>query len=64
LSVTDTGTDTWKTATVSVKDSNFANRENGASDFRISSDSPVTIHSVRTGTSGPGVLPVDLCPAS
>jgi hypothetical protein len=63
LSVTGTGSDTWKTATVTVKDSHFANRENGASDFRIASASPVTVHSVRTETSGPGVLPVDLCPA-
>lgn len=64
LSVTNTGSYTWKSATVTVKDSNFANRENGASDFRIASDAPVTIHSVRTETSGPDVLPVDLCPAS
>lgn len=64
LSVTNTGTDTWKTATATVKDSYFANRENGSSDFRIAGASPVTIHGVRTETSGPGVLPVDLCPAS
>ncbi|WP_051951562.1 GH92 family glycosyl hydrolase [Actinacidiphila yeochonensis] len=63
LSVTNTNTDTWKTATVTVPDSYFANRENGSSDFRIASGSPVTVHSVRTETSGPGVLPMNLCPA-
>jgi predicted alpha-1,2-mannosidase len=63
LGVTNQGTDTWKTATVTVQDSGLANRENGHSDFRIASGSPVTIHSVRTAISGPGVLPIDLCPA-
>ncbi|GIH15832.1 GH92 family glycosyl hydrolase [Rugosimonospora africana] len=60
--VTNTGTDTWKTATVTVANSEFANRENGASDFRIASGSPVIIHSVRLDVSGPAVLPVDLWP--
>ncbi|HEY2673008.1 MAG TPA: GH92 family glycosyl hydrolase [Rugosimonospora sp.] len=62
LHVTETGTGTWKTATVTVPDSQFANHENGASDFRIASGSPVIIHSVQLQVSGPGVLPIDLWP--
>jgi predicted alpha-1,2-mannosidase len=64
LSVTNQNTGTWKTATVTVPDAGFAERENGSTDFRIGSSAPVTIHSVQTTISGPDVLPVDLCTGS
>jgi hypothetical protein len=61
LTVTNQNTDTWKTVTATVNDARFAERENNASDFRIASPQPVTIHSVQTQVTGAGVLPMDLC---
>jgi hypothetical protein len=61
LTVTNQGTNTWQTATVTVNDARFAQRENEQTDFRIASASPVTIHSVMTTVSGPGVLAMNLC---
>jgi hypothetical protein len=61
LHVQNQGTNTWLTATVTVTDAKFAERQNERTDFRIASGSPVTIHSVRTEITGPGVLPMDLC---
>ena len=51
-SVTETGSDTWKTATFSVSNARFADRENGGNDFRIASNLPVTIHSVSVQVTG------------
>jgi predicted alpha-1,2-mannosidase len=64
LAVTNQGTNTWKTATVTVDNAGFAQRQNARSDFRIASAGPVTIHSVQTTVSGPGVLSMDLCGAA
>ncbi|HEX3965849.1 MAG TPA: hypothetical protein VHZ03_55935 [Trebonia sp.] len=60
--MTNTGTDTWKTVTVSLPDAAMAEAENNQADFRIASGSPVTVHSVLATISGAGVLPMDLCP--
>ena len=62
LTVTEQGTNTWKTATVTVNDARFGGGENGGTDFRIASGSPVTIHGVGVTVSGTGVLPMSLCP--
>jgi hypothetical protein len=59
--IVNTGTNTWKTATITVDDARFAERENEQTDFRIASGTPVTIHSVQTSITGDGVLPMDLC---
>ncbi|HLI37195.1 MAG TPA: GH92 family glycosyl hydrolase [Streptosporangiaceae bacterium] len=61
LTVANHNTGTWQTATVTVHDARFAERENGSTDFRIASPGPVTVHSVQVQVSGPGVLPVNLC---
>jgi beta-glucosidase-like glycosyl hydrolase len=45
--VQETNTNTWKTFTFTVPDALFANRENNATDFRISSPDPFIIHSVQ-----------------
>jgi beta-glucosidase-like glycosyl hydrolase len=45
--VQETNTDTWKTASFTVPDALFANRENNATDFRITSPDPFVIHSVQ-----------------
>jgi predicted alpha-1,2-mannosidase len=63
-SVTDTGTDTWKTVTVALPDAAVSQGENNQADFRIASGAPVTVHSVTATVSGPGVLPMNLCPSS
>ena len=62
--VTNTGTNTWKTVTVALPDAAVSQGENNRSDFRIISGAPVTVHAVTATISGPGVLPMDLCPAS
>ena len=61
LAVTNQNTGTWKTATATVNDAYFGQRENGSTDFRISSGSPVTVHSVAATVTGSGVLPMNLC---
>jgi predicted alpha-1,2-mannosidase len=62
LSVTNTGTDTWKTVTASLPDAAMAKAENNQADFRIASGSPVIVHSAQATISGSGVLPMNLCP--
>jgi len=62
-----TGTNTWKDVTITVKDAKFAHRENGGSDFRISSDGSgdadaETIASAGVTVLGPDVLAVRQCP--
>jgi predicted alpha-1,2-mannosidase len=64
LSVTNTGSDTWKTVTATLPDAAMAKAENNQADFRISSGSPVIVHSAQATISGAGVLPMNLCPAS
>jgi predicted alpha-1,2-mannosidase len=61
-SVTDTGTDTWQQVTVSLPDAAVSEAENNQADFRIASGSVVTVHRVTATISGPGVLPMNLCP--
>ncbi|QQQ79462.1 GH92 family glycosyl hydrolase [Saccharothrix sp. 6-C] len=60
-SVTNTGTNTWKTATITVPDAALAHRQNERADFRLASGSPVVVHRVTAVVDGPGVLPMDLC---
>jgi predicted alpha-1,2-mannosidase len=63
-SVTNTNTDTWKTATFTLPDAAVSEAMNNQADFRIWSADPVTVHSATATISGAGVLPMDLCPAS
>jgi beta-glucosidase-like glycosyl hydrolase len=45
--VQETNTGTWKTVSFTVPDALFGNRENNATDFRLTSPDPFTIHSVQ-----------------
>ena len=45
MGVTNTNTDTWKTATATLPDAAMAKAENNQADFRIASGSPVIVHS-------------------
>jgi predicted alpha-1,2-mannosidase len=63
-SVTNTNTDTWKSVTFALPDAAVSEAMNNQADFRIWSADPVTVHSAVASISGPGVLPMDLCPAS
>jgi hypothetical protein len=68
-SVKRTGTGTWKTATFTVNDAKFADRENAGADFRLASGGSgdayaVTVHSAAVKVTGPGVLPSDQCSGS
>jgi predicted alpha-1,2-mannosidase len=63
-SVTNTGTNTWRTVTVSLPDAAVSEAENNQADLRVASGSVVTIHQVRATISGPGVLPMNLCPTT
>jgi hypothetical protein len=60
--ITRTGTNTWKTAVFTVPDAGFAGRANEQTDFRIASGSPLTVSGTHLAISGPGVLPMNLCP--
>ncbi|HEY1916275.1 MAG TPA: GH92 family glycosyl hydrolase [Streptosporangiaceae bacterium] len=63
-SVTNTNTDTWKTATFALPDAAVSQAMNNQADFRIWSADPVTVHSATATITGQGVLPMNLCPAS
>jgi len=63
-SVTNTGTDTWKTATFQLPDAAVSEAMNNQADFRIWSADPVTVHSATASITGAGVLPMNLCPSS
>ena len=63
-SVTNTGTDTWKTATFQLPDAAVSEAMNNQADFRIWSADPVTVHSATASITGAGVLPMNLCPAA
>jgi predicted alpha-1,2-mannosidase len=65
--VTKTGTGTWKDVTVTVKDAKFGHRQNGQSDFRVSSDgagdaNAETIASASVHLTGPDILAIRQCP--
>jgi hypothetical protein len=60
-SVQNQGTDTWRTATFTVPDAGFADRENEQTDFRIATGMPLIVSGVHLTASGPAVLPMDLC---
>jgi hypothetical protein len=49
-----TNSGTWKTATFTVDNALFANRENDGTDFRFTSPNPFTIHSVAVKISANG----------
>ena len=61
-SVTNTNTDTWKSATFALPDAAVNEAMNNQADFRIWSADPVTVHSAVASISGAGVLPMNLCP--
>jgi predicted alpha-1,2-mannosidase len=63
-SVTNTNTDTWKTATFALPDAAVSEAMNNQADFRVWSADSVTIHSAVTTITGQGVLPMNLCPTS
>ena len=63
-SVTDTGSDTWKTVTFALPHAAVSEAMNNQADFRIWSADPVTVHSATATVSGAGVLPMNLCPAA
>ncbi|MFI6096476.1 GH92 family glycosyl hydrolase [Lentzea sp. NPDC051213] len=60
-SVTNTGTGTWKTATFTLPDAGFGNRQNAAADFRLSTGPGFVIAKVHVAVSGGTVLPIHLC---
>ncbi|MGW6928942.1 hypothetical protein ACWGE0_02685 [Lentzea sp. NPDC054927] len=60
--VTGTGTGTWKTVTFALPDAGFGNRQNAASDFRLSTGPGFVIGKVHVAISGGNVLPLHLCP--
>lgn len=45
--VQETNTGTWKTVSFTLPDAQFANCENNATDFRLTSPDPFIIHSVQ-----------------
>jgi predicted alpha-1,2-mannosidase len=62
LSVTNTNTGTWKTVSATLPDAALAKSENNQADFRVAGGQPVILHSVLATVTGPGVLPMNLCP--
>jgi hypothetical protein len=50
-----TGSDTWKTATFSATGAYFGGLENAGADFRLDSDTPITVHSAAVSVTGPAV---------
>jgi beta-glucosidase-like glycosyl hydrolase len=62
--VTDTGTDTWKTAAIPLPDASFTNRENGQTDLRLNIGvGTQTIGRVAVTVAGDNVVPVHLVSA-
>ncbi|WP_052684530.1 GH92 family glycosyl hydrolase [Lentzea aerocolonigenes] len=60
---TNTGTGTWQTATFTLPDAGFSNRQNAGADFRLSTGPGFVISRVHVGVSGGSVLPLHLCPS-
>ena len=50
-----TGTDTWKTATITASDAYFGGAENAGGDFRLTAAVPITVHSVAVAVTGAAV---------
>jgi hypothetical protein len=57
-----TNTGTWKTATITLPDAGFSNRENAASDFRLAGGPGFVVSRVHVAVSGANVLAIHLCP--
>ncbi|HTU73967.1 MAG TPA: Ig-like domain-containing protein [Trebonia sp.] len=53
--LTETGTDTWKTASFTVSGAYFGGLENAGADFRLDGQQPITVHSVGVSVTGPAV---------
>lgn len=53
--ITLTGSDTWKTATFTVKGAYFGGDQNAGADFRLVAQAPITVHSVGVSVTGPAV---------
>ncbi|HEX3963653.1 MAG TPA: hypothetical protein VHZ03_44615, partial [Trebonia sp.] len=59
--ITETGTDTWKTASFTVSGAYFGGLEAvspgsaGGADFRLDAQQPITVHSVGVSVTGPAV---------
>ncbi|MGH3168113.1 MAG: Ig-like domain-containing protein [Trebonia sp.] len=53
--ITLTGSDTWKTATLTVTGAYFGGSENASADFRLDAQTPITVHSVGLSVTGPAV---------
>jgi hypothetical protein len=50
-----TGSNTWKTATITVSGAYFGGDEPANSDFRLESDQSITVHSIAVSVTGPAV---------
>jgi predicted alpha-1,2-mannosidase len=61
-SVTNTDTGTWKTATFTIPDAGFSNRENAGADFRLATGTGFVVARVHVSVSGGDILPLHLCP--
>jgi predicted alpha-1,2-mannosidase len=59
---TSTGTGTWKTATFTLPDAGFGNRQNAGADFRLATGPGFVLSKVHVAISGGTVLPLHLCP--
>jgi hypothetical protein len=53
--ITETGSDTWKTASFTVSGAYFGGLENAGADFRLDAQQPITVHSVGVSVTGPAV---------
>ena len=53
--ITLTGSDTWKTASFTVKAAYFGGEQNAGADFRLDAQQPITVHSVGVQVTGPAV---------
>src|ERR1700722_4490722 len=53
--ITLTGSDTWKTASLTVTGAYFGGLENAGADFRLDAQQPITVHSVGVSVTGPAV---------
>jgi hypothetical protein len=53
--ITLTGSNTWKTATITASGAYFGNLEAANADFRLHAGTPITVHSVAVTITGPAV---------
>jgi hypothetical protein len=53
--ITLTGSDTWKTASLPISGAYFGGLENAGADFRLDAQQPITVHSVGMSVTGPAV---------